>query len=107
MVHIDNKTYAEIAEAAIESILNNGRMPEEIKIAGITLCLDARISEDCETRCTGVEFMGARETYCFTDYSVSDITADAYDAEDEEVETDFNPALLNLDYSDDYARVAA
>lgn len=107
MVHIDNTTYVEIAQAAIEAILNGERL-DEVQVAGIVFLLEAKISKETATAYTGVEFMGARETYSQTSYEVSCIVLlGAYDNEGEKIATDFTPEKLNLNYTDGYTTIAA
>lgn len=107
MVHIDNTTYAEIAKAAIEAILNGERL-DEVEVAGIVFLLDAKISKNTATAYTGVEFMGAREAYNQVSYKVSRVALiGAYDSEGEKIATDFSPVMLNLNYTDGCTTIAA
>ena len=107
MIHLTKNDYKEISEAVIETILNGSSL-DEIEAAGLIFSLDADISEESETAYTGVEFMGDRETYTFNAYTIKDIVLLAvYDNKGQQVITDFDLSSLDLNFSDDYASIAA
>ena len=99
-----------LAGILAENITGDRNDFDEIEIDGIYYSFDLRDEEEHETRYTGVEFMGARETYVHTTHSVGIQYIGAYDQEGEDVTPEINMTALLKEieaYSDDYNRINA
>lgn len=105
MIRFTKEQLKEIAAALREQIIRDGR-PDEVDALGFTFVFSANVSCECETKYTGVEFLGARETYVKSNLIVRRLRLQGvYDSEGLEVETSLDPAVLDIDYDDDTVSV--
>lgn len=96
MVHLTTTDYKEMREEILASIERNDTWAE-VTINGIWYSFDLSYTTEEETQFTGVEFMGARERYTKRTATGIDIDfSGAYDAEGEEVKTDYKAGQLHL-----------
>ena len=96
MVHLTTTDYKEMQGEILASIERQDTWAEVI-LNGIWFHFDLSYTTEEETEYTGVEFMGAREHY--TKLTATDIDIDftgAYDAEGEEIKTDYKAGQLKL-----------
>jgi hypothetical protein len=67
-------------------VIRNGQSPDEVEVDGIFYTFKTTVAEDQETAYTGVEHMGARETFTRTTYKVKIAFLGAFDRDGEELE---------------------
>lgn len=84
---------SKIAKTLAEAIKNH-RSIDLVEVDGVCYEFDATVEETAETAYTGVEYMGARETYLQFSYDVALSFVGAYDNEDEDVAVELNAAEL-------------
>ena len=96
MVHLTTTDYNKMQGEILASIERQDTWAEVI-LNGIWFHFDLSYTTEEETEYTGVEFMGAREHY--TKLTATNIDIDftgAYDAEGEEIKTDYKAGQLKL-----------
>jgi hypothetical protein len=94
--------YQEISQSIIRSIIHEEAV-DDVEVGRITYCFDTpKMEIEYDRVYTGVEHMGARESYFKRTVHVGRLACrGVFDSEGEEVDCNFNPDFLNLDYKDD------
>lgn len=96
MIHLTTTDYNKMQGEILASIERQDTWAEVV-INGIWFCFDLSYTTEEETEYTGVEFMGTREHYLKLTATNIDIDfRGAYDAEGEEIKTDYKAGQFSL-----------
>lgn len=96
-----------IGRLLVDGIISNGTV-DELPYHGHVFVFSGKQKCEFETRSTGVEFLGQKETFVHTNITVEDFALEGvYDAEGEEVRTNLDPRSVCMDYEDDGYTVRA
>ena len=99
--------YKRLSSLLVDSVIENGAV-DEIRYNGFVFVFTCRPEHRSETRTTGVEFLGEKETYLHDNVTLRDFALQGvYDAEGDKVDSDLNVRRLNINYKDDDITVSA
>lgn len=106
-LRIDPSDYKRLSSLLVDSVIENGAV-DEIRYNGFVFVFTCRPEHRSETRTTGVEFLGEKETYLHDNVTLRDFALQGvYDAEGDKVDSDLNVRRLNINYKDDDITVSA
>lgn len=97
---LDNSVDYDILAETIAGEILAGHQIDEITIGEKTLVFDCKITSDSERVYTGVEFMGDKEQYTETKYTLKSITlTSTYNKNGDELQMDFDIGKLESQIS--------
>lgn len=106
-VHLTPADHEMIGRLLVDEILFNETF-DELQYQNCVFVFSGKPQYAYETRATGVEFLGAKETFLHTNITVEDFALEGvYDENGEKVVTDLDIRRICLDHEDDDYTVTA